>query len=163
AHGIKSIRDSFQRCIRSRDLDAHLVQLDERITHRERVDLIRRSRPGGGEIIFQGVPAGVVEVPRDRSMPVVAEGMQAGPDQGRWRHIALLCNETAKVARSDQVGYVGVDYARLMFADVDALAEWQHEDSLDGLADFVFWGRDAKKAARRTKAPQQGDHEWGWV
>ena len=30
--------------------------------------------------------------------------------------------------------------------DHGALDHWQHEDSLDGLADFVFWGRDAGRA-----------------
>jgi hypothetical protein len=163
AHGIKTIQASFRRCIRSRDLNAHLIRLDKRITHRERVDLIRQAKPGGGEIIFQGIPATVIDgLPRDRSLAVVGEGMPEGPDQGRWRQIILVCNDTARISRSEEAGYVGVDYARLMFADVDALAQWQ-EESLDGLADFVFWGRDARKVARRTRAPQLSDTEWGWI
>lgn len=60
----------------------------------------------------------------------------------------------------------GVGWARLMFADVDALSSWQHEDSIDGLADVAFWGRDADEAARVLDAPMLGavggDGVRGW-
>ena len=56
-----------------------------------------------------------------------------------------------------------MDYARLLIADFDALGEWHHEDSLDGLADFVFWGRDAEKAARSLNAPALSATEFGWT
>jgi len=50
-----------------------------------------------------------------------------------------------------------------MFADVDALGAWQHETPLDGLADYVFWGRDAADVAKRMGAKRQSHDEWGWV
>jgi hypothetical protein len=58
---------------------------------------------------------------------------------------------------------VGVDYARLLIADVDAISSWQHQESLDGLADFVFWGRDAELAAQKLNAPRTGPSEFGWA
>lgn len=61
---------------------------------------------------------------------------------------------------------VGVDWARLIFADLDALSSWQHADSIDGLADVAFWGRDADEAARALDAPMLGtageDGVRGW-
>jgi hypothetical protein len=50
-----------------------------------------------------------------------------------------------------------------MFADADALGAWQHETPLDGLADYVFWGRDAAQVAERVGAMRQSDDQWGWV
>ena len=67
------------------------------------------------------------------------------------------------VARSELAGTVAVDEARLMFADIDALGQWQHEKPLDGKADFVFWGRDAERAAQTTGAADLGDGQWGWL
>jgi hypothetical protein len=58
---------------------------------------------------------------------------------------------------------VGVDYARLLVADVDALGAWQHEKSLDGLADYIFWGRDAEPAAHALDAPRLGQSEFAWT
>jgi hypothetical protein len=49
---------------------------------------------------------------------------------------------------------IGVDHTRFAFADSDALGHWEHDDSLDGLADVVFWGEDevaAEFGARRTR------------
>jgi hypothetical protein len=55
-----------------------------------------------------------------------------------------------------------VDWARLMFADVDSLSSWEHERPIDGLADFVFWGRDADKLARLSQASKVDDRAYGW-
>src|SRR3569623_1408631 len=46
--------------------------------------------------------------------------------------------------------------------DHGALDHWQHEDSLDGLADFLFWGRDAGSLARAMRAPAQTEG-YGWI
>ncbi len=56
-----------------------------------------------------------------------------------------------------------MDYARLLIADFEVLGAWHHEDSLDGLADFVFWGRDAEKAALSLNAPALSATEFGWT
>ena len=49
--------------------------------------------------------------------------------------------------RSTAVGTVGVDWARLAFADAQALGSWQHDSPIDGLADVAFWGRSQEDAA----------------
>nr|MBA2543082.1 hypothetical protein [Deltaproteobacteria bacterium] len=46
--------------------------------------------------------------------------------------------------------------------DHGALDHWQHEDSLDGKADFVFWGRDAPMLARVMNAPRLTEG-FGWI
>lgn len=56
-----------------------------------------------------------------------------------------------------------MDYARLLIADFDVLGAWHQEDSLDGLADFVFWGLDAEKAAHSLDAPRLSATEFGWT
>jgi len=164
AHGIQTIERSFAQCVQEHGLDARLVQLPERVSHRRRIDLLREVLSSGGEIIFQGIWASVVPgVPSDVPLAVFGERMPAGPDAARWRSVWLECRPGGAIASSEQVGYVAVDQARLMFADVDALGAWRHDEPLDGLADFLFWGKDAKKAARRTKAPRAGKNQWGWV
>ncbi len=45
------------------------------------------------------------------------------------------------------LGDVMVDWAKLAFVDADALGLWEHNDTLNGLADFVYWGRDAEQVA----------------
>jgi hypothetical protein len=69
------------------------------------------------------------------------------PEQYKWKRVVAKCNTQASISRSEKVGNVAVDHAWLLIADFDALGAWHHEDSLDGLADFVFWGRDAKSSA----------------
>ena len=46
--------------------------------------------------------------------------------------------------------------------DHAALDAWQHEDSLDGRADVVFWGRDDRVIAHAMNAPRIPDG-YGWV
>jgi hypothetical protein len=58
--------------------------------------------------------------------------------------------------------YVMVDWARLMFVDLDAVKLWQHDEPLDGLADFVFWGRGAETLAKRVAAVQLDGDTYGW-
>lgn len=163
--GLHIIQRKFRACVRKHGLEAKLVRLPERVTHRRRVDLIREVYPAGGEVQFQGIWAvAVSDIPTDRPLQVIGERMPGERYATRWRHVSLVCRR-GSVARSEKVGMVMVDEARLMFADVDALGAWRHDEALDGLADFIFWGQDAAKAARRVKAPQLGDEvgEFGWT
>jgi hypothetical protein len=50
-----------------------------------------------------------------------------------------------------------------MFADADALGAWQHDEPIDGLADFVIWGADAAKVAARCRLPALPDEQWGFL
>jgi hypothetical protein len=58
---------------------------------------------------------------------------------------------------------MAVDDARLLVADLNALGAWEHARSLDGLADYVFWGRDAGQAAQAFRAPKLEANEFGWL
>ena len=68
--------------------------------------------------------------------------------------------------QSRVVWELGVDHARLVFADADALDSWEHLRPLDGLADLVLWGRDQEQVAAEFGAPRLGDSAdagYGWV
>jgi len=95
-------------------------------------------------------------VPRDRRLPVIGERCDGG-----WAWVGVVCSD-AEVARSEPVGEIVVDFARLMFCDESNDQKWVHEDSIDGLADFVFWGRDAEELAAAIGAPGLDDGEYGW-
>lgn len=147
--------------IRKHNLNANFKVISPRISHRKRVDLALE-QGGAGEVQFHGVPAVVVGgVPISEQIRVSGERMNF-PEQNRWKQIIVECRPQISVAQSEKVGYVGVDYARLLIADVNVLGVWQHERSLDGLADFVLWGRDARQAAEQFAAPSLGDEEFGW-
>jgi len=85
------------------------------------------------------------------------------PEEGKWKRVVVRCNPRSSISQSKKVGRVGVDYARVLIADFDVLRVWQHEDSLDGLADYVFWGSDAERVAQTLDAPQLSAGEFGWV
>ncbi len=165
AHGLEKIHSSFAACLQEHGLQARLVPLDQRVTHRRRVDVALAHGGPAGEVIFQGITAvAVAGVPSDRSFAVLGRRMPPdGPDTDRWRSIWLECAPGREILRLEQAGTVAVDEARLMFADVDGLGQWQHDEPLDGLADFVFWGRDAERAAQALEAPQQVGGQWGWL
>ncbi|MEU7907190.1 hypothetical protein [Actinoplanes sp. NPDC049118] len=70
------------------------------------------------------------------------------------------------VADSWVFWHLGVDNARFVFADADALNSWEHSRPLDGLADLVLWGRDQEQVAAEFGAPRLGDSAdvgYGWV
>lgn len=165
SHGVEKVRASFAACVREHGLDARLVPLDQRVSHRQRVAEALAYSGAAGEVMFQGITAvAVIGVPADRSLAVLGQRMPSdGTDAGRWRCVWLECMPSGEVARSELAGTVAVDEARLMFADVDALGQWQHEQPLDGQADFVFWGRDAEQAAHAAGAADLGNGQWGWV
>jgi hypothetical protein len=105
----------------------------------------------------------IAGLPTGAKMRVTGERM-GGRDRhvdDRWRWIDLEVRPRRKVASGGQAGRVFVDRARLMFADIDALGAWKHEEPIDGKADLVFWGRDAAAAARETKAPKLRDPDGG--
>ena len=102
-----------------------------------------------------------VAVPADRALAVVGKRLGKGRFADCWDHVAVKLAD-GKVAASKKLGEAGVDFARLVCMDHGALDHWQHEDSLDGLADFVFWGRDAAQLAHamNAKANKEG---YGWT
>lgn len=65
--------------------------------------------------------------------------------------------------RTEDIGYVFVDEARLAFAAPDALTAWRTNDPVDGLADLAFWGRDAPVLVERTGAGVLDGDTYGWT
>jgi hypothetical protein len=102
-------------------------------------------------------------VPGDRALRVIGERMPDGhAEAGRLRRVSLVVDE-GSVARSERFAYAMVDWGCLVAIDVEAAGEWQDERTLDGKADFVFWGRDAEAIAALTSAGRLDDTNFGWV
>jgi hypothetical protein len=155
--------EKLQEIVRRDSLDARFEVVSPRIPHRERVDLALKYGAGAGEIQFHGIWAAVVGgAPIRKSLPVFGERMPP-PEQNTWKRVLVQCSNQSSIARSEKVGNVDVDYARLLIADFDVLGGWHHEDSLDGLADFVFWGRDAEKVAHSLDVQPIAPNEFGWI
>jgi hypothetical protein len=156
------LEQKLSEVVRKHHLDARFEVISPRISHRKRISQALEYGHGAGEIQFHGVWAAVVSgVPVGESLPVFGERMPP-PEQYNWKRVLVRCNSQS-ITRSERIGHVGVDYARLLIADFDVLGGWHHEDSLDGLADFVFWGQDAEKAARSLNAPPLSVREFGWT
>lgn len=112
-----------------------------------------------------------------RRLGVIAADMPAGDHavlgervgDGDWAEcwravwVDLGDGEGRDVARTEHLGAVPVDFARLMFIDADAIASWSDEGSLDGRADFVFWGRDAAALAEAIGAAELPGEGFGWA
>jgi hypothetical protein len=164
-HGWTRLRRKFNRFVRTRGLDARLARLKQRLTHRARVARAV-ARGGAGGVQFQGIWAAAAGgVPADRALRVLGEARRQEPYAGRWHQVWLECRPGGRIARSEKVYDVMVDEARLLFGDADALGSWRHDEPLDGRADFVFWGSDAPRAARRLRAPAVPgeDGTFGWL
>lgn len=157
------LRSKLDKIVSEHDLDARFEVVNPRISHRQRVDLAIRQGNGAGEVQFHGVWAVAVSgVPAGEPLRVVGERCdEQNPD--RWRRVVIQCRPGEQFVDSHLVGLVGVDYARMLIADVDVLGLWKHNESIDGLADFLFWGRDAEQIAGKLKVPRVGDSEFGWV
>jgi len=99
-------------------------------------------------------------VSKDRKLVVVGQRVGKGRFADCWDHVAVQLAK-GEVAHSRKLGEAGVDFARLVCMDHGALDHWRHEDSLDGRADFVFWGRDAAQLAKAMGAPRAREG-FGW-
>ena len=162
-HGVQDIKESFQRLCDEEGLEAELIELFERVPPRTRVNQILEHRGGLGEVFFHGVQAVVVSnLPKNRPLPVIAKPMDSEEFVGHWNDVTLVIHDGVEVATSSLIGHVAVDRARLMFCDMNAAGAWCHNDTIDGLADFVFWGRDALRLAQKFSAPLLERNIYGW-
>ena len=166
AASANAFAEAFETLCRDTGLDATL-RAAARVPHRERA---RRTGAGGGFQAF-GVPAVAVNgLPADRPLWVEAVAADdrdgAAAPESWWRSIEVRVSD-APVASTDMLGVVGVDLARLAFADADAISAWEHDDPIDGRADVVFWGRSQEEAAQAHDAPlltTPGDAgTYGWA
>lgn len=101
------------------------------------------------------------KVPADRALAVVGTRLGQGRFADCWDHVSVELGD-GEVHASKKLGEAGVDFARLVCMDHAALDAWQHDESLDGLADVMFWGRDEKKLATVMGAPRTRDG-YGWT
>lgn len=163
-YAIEDVEQAFREITNTHKLDAKLTPLGARISHRDRVDRALDYGSGMGEIQIHGIGSIVVEgLPQSRDLPVYAVPMQEPTWADRWHCVIFEIREGNVPERTVKIGDIGVDHARLMISDVEALAEWEHDETLDGLADFVFWGRDADVVATKFQAPKLEDNSFGWV
>jgi hypothetical protein len=132
--------------------------------HRTRVARLLDDSPDGAEVQFGGPWAVAVRgLPADRPLRVRGARMpHNSPDSGRWHSVWVEADER-QPARTEDVGYIAVDEARLAFAAPDALTAWRTDDAVDDLADLAFWGRDAHTVAERTGAGTLDDGTFGWA
>lgn len=162
AHGVDAVKASFASIVKAAGLQASLVE-GPRIPHLERVDLVLKLGQGAGEVQFHGVPGVVISgLPKNRELTVFGERVGEAPFEQLWRTVTLEVQPNALVKRTIDAGTVAVDFARLMFVDVDGLGGWNHHDSVDDKADVVFWGRDAAEVAEKFAAEQLSSSEFGW-
>lgn len=165
-HVEAQFREAFATHCRDNGFTAELTRLPERVTHRERAAAALDHGKGAGISFLCGMHAVVVSgLPTDRPLPVFASRM-GGNDKAvcdRWEWVDLDVRPQSAVARTEQIGTVTVDEARLFFADLDAVGSWEHNTPLDGKADFLVWGRDAALAARTLNVPKLDDRNFGWL
>ncbi|MGW6821400.1 hypothetical protein [Streptomyces sp. NPDC055005] len=147
---------TFDGHCRSAGLDARLEALPAREPHAQRAR--RTGEEGGGSFLMFGVSVVAVGgVPRGRRLPVLATRVDHGDGVGeRWSEISIRMSE-GRATSSVSLGDIGVDWARVLFGDVDALSLWQHDEPVDGLADVAFWGAAADEAAATFAAPELGE------
>lgn len=158
-YGVERVTADFDEHCRRAGLDAEVRVLPGRVPHRERV---RHAIAGGvPNFLNFGVPViPVGDVPTSTVLPVTATRGEWG-----WAQMRIALRE-APTAETRMIGRLHVDHARLVFGDADALSSWVHDDSIDGLADVVFWGRDQAQLAAQLHAPElahPGDTGYGWV
>lgn len=165
-HAVAKVEADFPAFCRDKGFRAELVRLPDRVPHRTRAADALTHGNGAGITFLSGMHAVVLtDLPTDRPLPVFASRM-GGADEvvcDRWQWVEVDVQPRLAVARREEIGPVTVDKARLFFADLDAVGAWQHEEPLDGLADFLVWGRDAALAARTLNIPKLSDTEFGWV
>ncbi|HTR54754.1 MAG TPA: hypothetical protein VMJ10_28885 [Kofleriaceae bacterium] len=154
--------DQVKQIARAQQLDARLEILHDRVPHRTRADHALSFGTRAGEVQFHGMWAGVLSDVATNELHVIGERMPAdSPDATRLRRISVVVRDGV-TARSERFAHAVVDWARLLVVDLDAIGIWQHEQPLDGLADFVFRGIDAPAVAQRFKAAELEPGEFGW-
>ncbi|MEU4690282.1 hypothetical protein [Actinoplanes sp. NPDC023714] len=158
-HGVAKVHAQFQEHCAEHGLQATLRLFPRRVPHRER--LRRALKTGARDFLVAGFPAVPVgDLPADRPLPVTAT-----PGPKGWREIQIWMGAGTPV-ETRRLGDIHVEEERFVFADVGALCSWVHEETLDGLADLVFWGRDEELIAAEFRAGRTGilaDDPYGWT
>lgn len=117
---------------------------------------------GGYAFTHADVPAiAVPNLPPGR-YPVSSVRIDQGPFAGLRQAVMIDLVPNPQAARTIELGRVCVDNARIGVFDVDALASWNEDQPVDGLADVAFWGLHEKEVAARFRAPSLGEDGSGF-
>ncbi|HEY4176501.1 MAG TPA: hypothetical protein VGM90_06710 [Kofleriaceae bacterium] len=100
------------------------------------------------------------DVPSDRPLAVTGTRVGRGRFAECWDHVSIDL-APGDVYNTKKLGEAGVDFARIVCMDHAALDHWKHDESLDGLADVVFWGRDEALLASALRANRMKEG-YGW-
>lgn len=162
-HGVPSVSARFESAIKIKEhgFDARLEPEASRVPHRERAR--RAAAAGGADFLIDGVwSVAIGNLPTDRPLKVTAVRQEYGEGVGpRWSDITT--DVDSRPDTNSRVGLVGVDWARMIVIDADALESWVHERSLDGLADVAFWGRDVERAREVFGGDDLEGRTVGWT
>lgn len=152
-HEIEEMEQLFADFVKEQALNATLQKLQTRVCPRDRCRQAIEALKGAGELFLHGVHAIVVaDLPKNCKLQVIGRKMGEGAFAEHWKDISLIINKNGKTTESRLIGHVAVEMARLMFCDLETAGKWEHEKSKDGLADFVFWGKDATRLAQKFSA-----------
>lgn len=158
---IATFRADIETICAEHGLDARVEVEPERVPHRTRAR--RCAAAGGSEFIMFGIPVVAIGgIPSDRDLRVTGRERDFGGRAGlRWTDIRIHLRDEPP-AGERELGVVGVDWARILLGDADALGQWQHDRPVDGLADIVFWGSAAELARRVVGGGELDDDNFGW-
>ena len=155
----EAIAHPFTALVARTGLDAVLEMEPKRVAHAERAR--RAARAGGSDFLVWGVWMSAVDgLPVDRPLPVLGNPLDDGLNPG-WESVWVEVSDRAP-ARTETVGWISVDWAHVIFADVASLSAWVHEASLDGRADVVYWGDDQDECRAAFGGDLLRDGELGW-
>ena len=161
-HGVATMLARFKETVDRHGFDARLEAEHTRVSHRERAR--RAAAAGGADFTVDGVwSVAIGHLPEDRPLKVVGHKHDYGTGVGeRWVDVTVVVAGGLEASARRRVGQIGVDWARIILIDADALGFWVHEDALDGRADVAYWGRDVDLARVSLGGDRLEDGTFGW-
>ncbi|MCP3100265.1 DUF2185 domain-containing protein [Myxococcus sp. K15C18031901] len=155
--------EHFDAFARERGYDARTEVVTPRIPHTERARLALEHGSGLGVVKYNNLWAVAVGgLPSGRALSVRGVPMPPGEFAGRWRSIDIVVDAKVEPVRSESVEGVMVDHGQLLFAGLGPLGHFRMWEPEDGLADYVFWGKDAPALAKSLGAGEVADGVFGW-
>ena len=159
----EATRKHFDDFAEGAGFTARAKVLTHRVDHIARAHSALAAGNGLAVTVYNGIWAIVAGgIPQDRPLRVEGTPLPDGEFGTRWRHVDVVVAE-GEAARTDFVEGAMVDHGQLMFSGLQAMGGFKARESLDGLADFVFWGTDAEKVAAQTGAAALDGDQFGWM
>lgn len=159
----QALEQELQELCAARGWSAELRVCTPRVPHRRRVDHALEQGGGAGEVWFHGAMAVAVHCGPSASIELFGVRQLGELPGALWARLELRLRP-GKAERRREVGLIAVNEGQLCLADVEALAGWEHDVSLDGLADLIFWGPRARAVALDLGAPLLDDEgHFGWL